>query len=155
MNSKAEIALEHFITDYDAFIADCSECEQSGAWNVDEYGYMAAFFESDLFAVALQVMSADGVFERPEAEVLNRMFQTSYTSRDLRKLYVSLKPVIDDYCDEEAGDAVTLLSQVDPKLCEEYKRLILEACRIISLSDGVAEGEERLLIEKLRIALEG
>ncbi|MBR3318161.1 MAG: TerB family tellurite resistance protein [Atopobiaceae bacterium] len=154
MNSKAEVALDQFIQDFDAFLVKCSEFELSGTWNVKQRGFMSAYFEADLLAVALHIMSVDGVFERAEAEVLNRMFQTNYTSRDLRNMYVSLKPVVDDYCDAEAADAVTLLSELSAELSEQYKQLILEACRIISLSDGVAEGEETELIEKLRAALE-
>lgn len=154
MNTRAEIALDDFVAKFDKFLVACSECEQSGKWDVDELGLMSAYFETDLFAVALQIMSADGVFERSEASVLNRMFSTKYTPRELSNMYKSLKPVVDDYCESDAKDALTTLQATDARLCDTYRELILDACAVVSASDGVAEGEERLLIEKLRIALE-
>ena len=155
MNTKTEIALSHFCEDFDQFLVRCHEFETSGKWSVSTYGLMSAYFESDLFAVLLQLMSADGVFERAEADVINRMFSTNYDVRELSKLYRSLAPVVDDYCDEEAADAMALLTKIDPQLRDGYRRLMLDACNIISMSDGVAEGEERALIEKLTAALEG
>ncbi len=154
MNTRAEIALEGFCVRLDDFLVACHELEASGKWDIDTHGYMAAYFQSDLFAVLLQIMSADGVFERTEADVLNRMLSSSYTPRELSSMYKSLGPVVDDYCDDEAPDAVELLAKIDEKMCEEYRGLILDACNIVSLADGVAERDERALIEKLRIALE-
>lgn len=155
MNTKAQIALTSFVSDFDEFIAACSELERMGVWNVEERGLMSAYFETDLFAVVLQTMSADGVFERTEADVLNQMFSTSYTPRELNDMYRSLGSVVDDYCDADAADAVALLSGIDAELCERYRQLILGACQVVSLADGVAEGDERVLLERLRIALEG
>ncbi len=154
MNTRAEIALENFVSEFDAFLTTCNELESEGRWDVDAYGFMSAYFESDLFAVALQIMSADGVFERAEAEVLDRMFSTEYTPRQLKEAYVSLKPVVDDYCDFDAYDALARLATIDKGLCETYRKLILDACSIVSMSDGVAEGEEQQLIEKLQAVLE-
>lgn len=153
MNTNADAALAEFLNKFHEFISACAELEQTGAWNVKKRGLMTAYFESDLFAVVLQLMSADGVFRRTEAAVLNSMFGTEYTSRDLRKMYQSLKPVIDDYCDSEARDALATLADVDEELCDVYRELILDACEIVSVSDGVAEGNEQALIEKLRVAL--
>jgi tellurite resistance protein len=155
MNTKAQIALTSFVSDFDEFIAACSELERMGVWNVEERGLMSAYFETDLFAVVLQTMSADGVFERAEADVLNQMFSTSYTPRELNDMYRSLGSVVDDYCDADAADAVALLSGIDAELCERYRQLMLGACQVVSLADGVAEGDERVLLERLRIALEG
>jgi tellurite resistance protein len=155
MNTKAQIALTSFVSDFDEFIAACSELERMGVWNVEERGLMSAYFETDLFAVVLQTMSADGVFERAEADVLNQMFSTSYTPRELNDMYRSLGSVVDDYCDADAADAVALLSGIDAELCERYRQLIIGACQVVSLADGVAEGDERVLLERLRIALEG
>lgn len=155
MNTKAQIALTSFVSDFDEFIAACSELERMGVWNVEERGLMSAYFETDLFAVVLQTMSADGVFERTEADVLNQMFSTSYTPRELNDMYRSLGSVVDDYCDADAADAVALLSGIDAELCERYRQLMLGACQVVSLADGVAEGDERVLLERLRIALEG
>lgn len=154
MNTRAEIALESFCNRLDEFLVACSQMEETGKWDVGTYGYAAAYFEADLFAVLLQIMSADGVFERAEAEVLNRMLSSSYTPRELSNMYKSLGPVVDDYCDDEASDAVELLGRIDEKMCEDYRNLILDACDIVSKSDGIAERDERVLIEKLRIALE-
>jgi hypothetical protein len=61
--------------------------------------------------------------------------------------------VIDDYCDTDAQDALKTLAAVDEGLCDKYRELILEACNVISLSDGVAEKGEVELIERLRAAL--
>lgn len=153
MNSQAEIALDDFQKDFEAFIVSCNELEESDRWDVDELGPTAAYFESDLFGAVLQVMSADGVFERPEAEVLNAMFDTSYTPRQLSDLYHSLGPVLKAYLSDDSDDALTILSNVDPSLAESYRSLLLEACRIVSLSDGVAEKSERMLIAQLREVL--
>jgi tellurite resistance protein len=155
MNTKTEIALSHFCEDFDQFLVRCHDLEMSGKWSVSKYGLMSTYFESDLFAVLLQLMSADGVFERAEADVINQMFSTEYSARDLSKFYKSLGPVVNDYVDEEATDAMALLSEIDPELRDDYRKLMLDACNIISMSDGVAEGEERALIEKLTTALEG
>jgi hypothetical protein len=70
-------------------------------------------------------------------------------------MYRSLGSVVDDYCDADAADAVALLSGIDAELCERYRQLIIGACQVVSLADGVAEGDERVLLERLRIALEG
>jgi hypothetical protein len=43
---------------------------------------------------------------------------------------------------------------VDEGLCDTYRELILEACNVISLSDGVAENDEVELIKRLRAALQ-
>ena len=154
MNTRAEIALDDFMVKFDEFLIACSELESSGRWDVDKHGPMSAYFETDLFAVVLQIMSADGVFERPETEVLNRMFSAEYTQRELFEIYKSIKPVVDGYCEKQARDAIKILRSVDEGLCDVYRELILDACDIVSASDGVAEDEERFLIAKLRIALE-
>jgi tellurite resistance protein len=153
MNTKAEMALNDFVAKYDAFIMKCAEFEASGQWNVEKRGMMSAYFETDIFAVALQIMSADGVFERAEAEVINKMFSTEYTPRELNAIYNSAKSVIDDYCDSDANDALIVLYRLDEGMCEDYRELIMEACNVVSLSDGVAEGKERAIISRLRRAL--
>jgi uncharacterized tellurite resistance protein B-like protein len=155
VNLETTVSLEAYSARLDSFLARCHELEASNVWDVDEHGFMSAYFESDLFSVALQLMSADGTFESAEAEVLNAMFSTSYTSRDLRKMYVSLKPVVDDYCDADAQDALHVLEGIDGSLASEYRRLILGACDVISRADGVAEGTETRLIRRLRATLEG
>lgn len=153
MNSKIEIALRDFEQKLNTFLIACGELERLGTWNVRRRGPMVAYFEADLFNVALQVMVADGVFERSEAEVLNAMFNTSYTPRQLSQMYHSSKPVVQDYVDEDSEDALTLLAGIDEALANEYRELLLDACKIISLGDGVAEKSERMLIAQLREAL--
>ena len=153
MNAQAEAALTSFVEKLDDFLVDCSKYEESGAWDVEKLGYMSAYFEADLTGVVMQTMSMDGRFERAEAEVFNRMFSTNHTPKMLRDNYVLLKPVIDDYCDADAQDALKTLAAVDESLCDKYRELILEACNVVSLSDGVAEKGEVELIERLRAAL--
>ena len=153
MNTKAEIALKQFDKDLNAFLIACNDLEELGTWNVRKRGPMATYFEADLFTVALQVMSADGVFERAEAEVLNAMFSTSYTPRELSQMYHSSNPVIDDYFSKTSQDALGMLSGLDANLADAYRGLLLDACEIISLSDGVAEKSERELIAQLQEVL--
>ena len=153
MNAQAEAALNSFIEKLDAFLVDCARYEESGAWDTAELGYMSAYFEADLTGVVMQTMRMDGIFKRAEAEVFNRMFNTNYTPKMLRDNYRLLKPVIDDYCDVDARDALSTLAKVDENLCDKYRELILEACNVVSLSDGVAEHGEIELIERLRAAL--
>ncbi|MDO4796883.1 MAG: TerB family tellurite resistance protein [Coriobacteriales bacterium] len=153
MDSQAEIALANFEKDFDEFLIACNELEESGVWNASEMGPAAAYFQADVFGAILQVMRADGVFERPEAEVLNAMFGTSYTPRQLSELYHSIDPVLRSYLNEDADDALTMLKDLDPELADSYRNLLLEACRIVSLADGVAEKSERMLIAALREAL--
>lgn len=153
MNTRAEIALEGFCERFDALLVKCHEAEQSGRWDTERLGMMSAFVESDLMAVVLATMSSDGVFETPEAEVMSRMFDNEYTPQDLRSLYGSLKPVIDDYVDEEATSALDTLRACDPSLCDDYRALILDACEVVSASDGISEGAEMDFIGRLRDAL--
>ena len=153
MDSQANIALTDFNQSLNEFFVACEDLENSGKWDVAEYGPMTAYFEADLFAVALQVMRADGVFERSEAEVLNAMFGTSYKPRQLSEIFHSTKPVVEDYCTEDTDDALSLLGRIDPAMRDTYRDLLLEACRIISISDGVTEKSERMLIAQLREAL--
>ena len=154
MNAQAEAALASFVSRLDNFLVACSRYEESGAWDVEKLGYMSAYFEADLTGVVMQTMSADGHFGRAEAEVFNRMFNTNYTPKMLRDNYRLLKPVIDDYCDVDAQDALKTLAKVDEGLCDTYRELILAASNVVSLSDGVAENDEVELIERLRTALQ-
>ena len=154
MNAQAEAALASFVEKLDDFLVGCSKYEESGAWDVEKLGYMSAYFESDLTGVVMQVMSADGYFGRAETEVFNRMFGTNYTPKMLREHYRLLRPVIDDHCDTGAQDALKTLAEVDEGLSDTYRELILEACDVVSLSDGVAENDEVELIERLRDALQ-
>ena len=153
MNTRAEIALENFSKSYQEFLDECDKLEESGRWNTDELGPAAVYFESDVFGAILQVMSVVGVSERTEAEVLNALFGTQYTPRELSDMYQSAKPTLQAYLNEDSDDALTLLQKIDPNMAESYRNLILEACRIVSLSDGVAEKSERMLIASLREAL--
>jgi tellurite resistance protein len=153
MNTKAEIALKSFVQRFDDFLERCAALEEVGAWDVDRNGLMSAYFESDLMAVTLQIMSADGVFEHAEAEVISGMFGCEYTPSDLRETYRTLGSVINDYTRGEASEALALLRHIDPKLCDEYRQLILGAAEVVSAADGVAEGPERRIIERLRSAL--
>ena len=150
MDTQAEIALADFKKDYEAFLVACSNLEESGRWDVSKLGPAAAYFEADAFAATMQIMSADGVFERPEAEVLNAMFDTEYTPRQLSDMHHSLGPTLKAYLSEDSDDAITLLKGIDADLSESYRKLLLEACRIVSLSDGVAEKSERVLIAQLQ-----
>jgi len=154
MNAQTQAELDHFVTRLDAFLVRCSEFEKSGKWNTNRLGFMSAYFETDLFAVALQIMSADGRFERAEAEVFNAMFQTSYTPKQLWETYHSVDSVVDGYIDTNVSSALTRLKRVDRDLAEEYRQLILGVCQVVSLADGVAEGEEVKIIDSLRAALE-
>lgn len=153
MNTKADIALTEFNKKYNEFLIACNDLEELGEWNIGELGLASAYFEADLFNVVLQVMSADGVFERSEAEVLNSMFSTHYTPRQLSQMYHSAKPVVEDYVSDDADDALALLAHINPVMRDRYRELLLEACRIVSMSDGVAEKSERMLIAQLREAL--
>lgn len=153
MNTQAEIALVDFRKDYEAFLLACNELEESGRWNTAELGPASIYFESDAFGAILQVMSADGVFERSETEVVNAIFDTNYKARELSGMYHASEPTLQAYLNEDSDDALTLLSGIDAKLAESYRNLLLEACRIVSLSDGVAEKGERMLIAQLREAL--
>ncbi|MBR3312509.1 MAG: TerB family tellurite resistance protein [Atopobiaceae bacterium] len=153
MNTKADIELKHFSQDREAFFFACDKLENSGQWDLGAFGPMAVYFEADLFAVALQVMSIDGVFETPEAEVLNAMFDTSYTPRELGELYESAAPVATAYAKEDEESALTLLAQIDPAVRDQYRDLLLKACDVIAVSDGEAEKSERMLIAALREAL--
>lgn len=153
MNTQAELALRDFSEDFNAFLGSCNVLEESGAWDDLTLGPAAAYFEADLFNVMLQVMSADGVFERAEAEVLNAMFGTQYRPRQLSEIYHSTKPVVEDYLSGNDDDAISKLAKIDPNLAERYRSLLLEACRIVSLSDGETERSERMLIAQLREAL--
>lgn len=153
MNSRSELALKDFDQKLNTFLVACNELERLGTWNVRKRGPMVTYFEADLFNVALQVMFADGVFERSEAEVLNAMFSTAYTPRQLSQMYHSSNPVVEDYVNEDSQDALTILRNVDPQLAEDYRDLLLDACEVFSMSDGVAEKSERMLIAQLREAL--
>ncbi len=153
MNTKATIELKHFSQDLEAFLFACDELENSGRWDLGNLGPMAVYFEADLFAVCLQVMRADGVFETPEAEVVNAMFGTSYTPRQLSELYDSAAPVATTYAEEDAQSALALLAQVDLALRDRYRDLLLKACDVIAVSDGDAEKSERMLIAAMREAL--
>lgn len=154
MNSQAEIALSNYMEELDQFLGLCDEFDSSGKWNVRKNGYMSAFFKTDLFSVVLEAMSADGVFENSEAEVISRMFSSEYTNAELRDMYNSLSSVITDYCDGEAEDAVRMLSDIDPIAADQYRHLILSAVDVVSKADGVAEGSEQELIAKLEKALQ-
>lgn len=153
MNTQAQLALESFERDLEAFLVSCDDLEKSGRWDAAELGPASAYFESDLFGAVLQVMRADGVFERPEAEVLNAMFGTSYTPRQLSGMYHSIGPVLKSYLGDDSDDALGMLRAIDPGMAGTYRDLLVEACRIVSLSDGVAEKSERVLIAQLREAL--
>lgn len=153
MNTKAEIALRGFEQRLDKFLELCAELEDRGVWDIEHDGLMSAYFESDLMAVTLQIMSADGVFEHAEAEVVSSMFDCEYTPADLRETYRSLAPVINDYVRGEATEAIRKLQGIDPALADEYRQLILDAADVVSASDGIAEGAELRLIERIRAAL--
>jgi tellurite resistance protein len=153
MNTQANLALDDFGKEYEAFLIACNELEESDRWDANELGPASAYFESDAFGAILQVMSADGVFEHAEAEVLNAMFGTQYSPRELSNMYHSLKPTLEAYLNEDSDDALTLLKNIDSTLAESYRDLLLEACRIVSMSDGVAEKAERMLIAQLREAI--
>ena len=153
MTAEANLELEAFLKKFDSFLIACSEFEESGKWDIEKMGLMSAYFEADLTGVVLQTMSVDGSFDQAEADVYNRMFSTGCTPDELRETYRLLEPVVDDYCDAEAPDAIATLSELDPGLCESYRDLILRACAVVSSSDGIAEGKEIELIEKLKAAL--
>lgn len=150
MNTRAEIALEGFCERFDALLMRCDEFERSGRWDTEELGFMSAFIESDLMAAVLAMMSVDGVFETPETEVVNRMFDAEYTPQGLREMYGSLKPVIDDYVRSNASSALDVLRSCDPSLCDAYRSLILDACDVMSAADGIAESSEIDLVGRIR-----
>ena len=155
MDRTVEAELSSFITQFDSFILACDAQEEDCEWDTEEFGPMAAYFQADLSAVVLHLISADGQFEEAEAEVFNRMFDTQMSADDLAETFNSTDNAITDYCDGEAQDALETLAGYDCGLDDAYRDLLLSACDVISLCDGVAEGEEAELIARFRDALAG
>lgn len=148
-----DTTLTSFIEQFNGFLVTCNELEDNDAWDKEANGPIELYLQADLLGVVLQLMSVDGHFEQAEADVVNTMFGGAYAPEELEEVFGDLDPIIEDYCDGQKADTLALLLPLSPALADTYRDLILMAARIVSESDGVAEGQEKELIHRLEQAL--
>ncbi|MBR6045919.1 MAG: TerB family tellurite resistance protein [Ruminococcus sp.] len=141
---------QEFNTKYERFFIGCDAVEDSGLWDIEEYGDMEAFYQNDLVSVIIRLIAADGSISSKEVEYLNKSFGFEYTVEELNEVYRSCKDDIGSYFDEQFQNGISVMRSKNEKLADAYKELLGLICDIIASSDGIVSPEEADEIRNLK-----
>ena len=141
---------QEFNTKYERFFIGCDAVEDSGLWDIEEYGDMEAFYQNDLVSVIIRLIAADGSISSKEVEYLNKSFGFEYTVEELNEVYKSCKDDIGSYFDEQFQNGISVMRSKNEKLADAYKELLGLICDIIASSDGIVSSEEADEIRNLK-----
>ena len=107
---------QEFNTKYERFFIGCDAVEDSGLWDIEEYGDMEAFYQNDLVSVIIRLIAADGSISSKEVEYLNKSFGFEYTVEELNEVYKSCKDDIGSYFDEQFQNGISVMRSKNEKL---------------------------------------
>ena len=141
---------QEFNTKYERFFIGCDAVEDSGLWDIEEYGDMEAFYQNDLVSVIIRLIAADGSISSKEVEYLNKSFGFEYTVEELNEVYRSCKDDIGSYFDEQFQNGISVMRSKNEKLADAYKELLGLICDIIASSDGIVSPDEADEIRNLK-----
>ncbi|MBQ8975084.1 MAG: TerB family tellurite resistance protein [Oscillospiraceae bacterium] len=141
---------EEFKFEYDKFITGCDSIEEMGQWDVEKLGQMDAYYSGDIMSVIIRLVAADGQFTQKEADYVNDIFGFAYTPGELRSIYEDCGDAIDSVFDEGVENGYSRIKGINEKLAAAYKELLTLVCDIIIESDGVIDGAEIAMAQRLK-----
>ena len=141
---------EDFKLMHERFLIGCDSIEEIGAWDLDTYGEMDAYYSHDLVSIIVRLIVADGNITYNEVKYLNDMFGFEYTVEELATIYRDNGDAIDAIFDEGAKNGLNLMRSINEKIADAYFDLIVAVCDIIIASDGVIASAEIELARKIK-----
>lgn len=141
---------ESFKFKFEKFLTGCDAIEELEQWDKEENGEMDAFYANDLVSIVLRLIAADGNFAEQETEYINNIFGFDYSTEELKEIYRTCAEGIESIFDSEFQSGFTYLKSINEKLAAAYKELIDLICDIVIASDGVIDGAETQLAQKIK-----
>ena len=141
---------EQFRFNLELFINGCDSLEEAGEWDVEEYGEMEAFFQNDILTFILRLMAVDECISDEETDCLNEYFGFEYTREELAEVYRLSADVIGEAFDEQVRSDIKMLSEINGKLTEAFRNILLLICDIIAKSDDDFSFAEEKEIDRIR-----
>lgn len=151
---NVEMYIDSFRIKHEAFINGCDSIEEMGLWDKEEFGEMDAFYSNDLASVIIRLIAADGNISSKEVDYLNATFELDYTLDELVEVYDSCKEEIGHAFDEIFENGIKLLRNINTKLADAYKELLVLICDIIIESDGIISENEIAEVKHLKAMCE-
>ncbi|MBE6761602.1 MAG: TerB family tellurite resistance protein [Ruminococcaceae bacterium] len=148
--SNLNTYIESFKMKYDSFIVGCDSVEELGLWDKENLGEMDAFYSNNMSSLILRVIAIDGKITQKEVEYLNKSFGFNYTLNELTQVYDICKEEILKSFEESFENSFSYLQEINPKLAEAYKELIVLICEIIIKSDDVVSPSEISEVECIK-----
>ncbi len=148
--SNLNTYIESFKMKYDSFIVGCDSVEELGLWDKENLGEMDAFYSNNMSSLILRVIAIDGKITQKEVEYLNKSFGFNYTLNELTQVYDICKEEILKSFEESFENSFSYLQEINPKLAEAYKELIVLICEIIIKSDDVVSPSEISEVERIK-----
>ena len=149
-----DVYTETFKLRLEQFIIGCDSLEESGLWNIEEYGEMDVFYSSDMTCIILRLIASDGRITEREVEYLNKNFGFEYDLPSLVELYESSYDSIGKQFDVNFEKGVDILKEINEKLANEYRTLLALACDIIIASDGIVASAEIAELNRVKSLFE-
>ena len=143
---------EEFRSKYEGFLTGCDALEEMEQWDLEEYGDMDVYYQTDMVSIVLRLTAADGEISEKEIRYLDDYFGFGYTAEELGAVYENCREEISGSFAEQFRKGFSLLNGVSARLADRYRELISLICDIIVESDGViaaAEIKEAAALKKL------
>jgi len=151
--SRLQELSEAFRLQYDKFTTGCAAVEEQGFWDDDRFGSMENYYYNDIMCVILCLVSADGTFSNAEAQYINEIFGFQYTAEELQEMYGTEGDSIRRMLTGEVPANYRHLREINGKLADHYRNMVLLICDIIAESDGIKPAEAKE-IQALKTALD-
>lgn len=145
---------ESFKMQYEKFLIGCDSIEETDKWNKEEYGEMDVYYTNYIVSVIMRLIAADGAFSEKETDYLNEFFGFDYSTEELKRVYDDCSDSIENLFDKDLGSEIAMMREINAKLADFYKELLMTACDMIIESDGVIDGAEVELAKQLKDTVE-
>lgn len=139
---KIDIYTESFKTKLERFMMGCDSIEEMGLWDKDEFGEMDSFYYNDLLSMILRLIAADGTISSEEVDYLSQNFGFECTVDELEDIYQNCRDSIGASFDDDFRRGVLKMREINEKLADAYRELLILICDIIIESDGVIDAAE-------------
>ena len=137
--------MKNFKLMWELFLNGFDSLEETGNWDVEEYGEMESFCENVLVCILVKAVFADRKATQQEIDAINNMFGFELDIDTVSQILDIMDSEENDILDEPEK-TFNLIKTANEGVYNEFKELVREACKIVIESDGIVTSVE---IDKL------
>ena len=133
--------MKDFKFEWERFLNGFDSLEETGKWDVEEYGEMETFCENILVCILVKAVFADREAAQEEVDAINDMFGFELDINAVSQILGIMDSEKNDILDDPKA-TFDLIKTANEKIYNEFKELVCAACQIIIESDGLTASVE-------------